>query len=134
MHSFNVDFSELASVMSLSWREIARGPAGKLLRSALEESGALLGLCPAVYEDGRLVMLGADLPSRVHADGETRNFLLDSFIPMDLATGAKGSQSKDIVRKRLKDELRQHIGRDQSRRSSFTRTQGRWIPVCRRLL
>jgi GNAT superfamily N-acetyltransferase len=69
--------------MSFSWAENQQGALlypESFLRSALEQPGTSLDLCPAGYEDGKLVAFGAAFPRRIQADGQTWNLLLDSFI------------------------------------------------------
>jgi hypothetical protein len=91
MDSFNGDFRELAELMGQSWAENQQGSllySESFLRSALQQPGASLDSCPAVYEDGKLMAFGANFPRSVRSDSRTWNLALDSFITV--APGQKG--------------------------------------------
>jgi hypothetical protein len=91
LESFKGDFDELARVMNQSWAQNRQGAllySESFLRSALQQPGSSLDLCPAVYEDGTLVAFGANFRRRVQMDGREWNLVLDSFVTV--AQGHKG--------------------------------------------
>ncbi|HZL27449.1 MAG TPA: hypothetical protein VFC39_13070 [Acidobacteriaceae bacterium] len=83
VESFKGDFEELAHVVNQSWAQNQQGSllySESFLQSALQQPGASLDLCPAVYEDGKLVAFGANFRRRVRMDDQDWDLVLDSFI------------------------------------------------------
>ena len=83
VETFNGDFAELAALMQSSWAENAQEPllySARFLESALQQPGASLDLCPAVYEHGALIAFGAGVPRNLRLNGQSCSVLLDSFI------------------------------------------------------
>jgi hypothetical protein len=83
MDVFNGNFSELASLMQLSWAQNSQEPllyTEPFLSSVLRQPGASVDLCPAIYDGDDLIAFGAGIPRRVQFDGASWNVSLTCFL------------------------------------------------------
>jgi hypothetical protein len=93
VEAFKGDFAELASLMQSSWAENAQEPllySARFLESALQQPGASLDFCPAIYDSGALIAFGAGLPRNLRFNGQSCSVLLDSFITVAPAHKGRG--------------------------------------------